>query len=310
MTGTLRGDLNFVRNVFFWLLLACTIIVAIGVFLESNEHWLPEGKSFFDPEEEILRPDPRIRIQKRFAWLGWALIFIGVIGEGAFEGLTTNADSALQDFNNTLLAITTEQARSAAESARQARKELAAVEQDTETLREQLGEEFAELGLLRKDVNSDLPRGVLLSRSAPKLVKVLAPFAGLSVVIFMSGPETVETRGVRDQLIRILGPQGAKCNFPRGSSPIPIGPSPFGIGLRVFVSTRATKKARDAARVLSVALAGILPPSTSNILIPADPVIFTGNPTSVPYGQEHSDNPFQQAMQSPDGIAIDISPHP
>jgi hypothetical protein len=44
-------------------------------------------------------------------------VILGVLGEGIFEVFTTTADNILQEFNSTLLAITTDQARSAAHSA-------------------------------------------------------------------------------------------------------------------------------------------------------------------------------------------------
>jgi hypothetical protein len=51
-----------------------------------------------------------------------------VIGEGLFEAATSRADSNLQSFNDTLLAIATEQAGDAAKSAKIARDEAEAAE--------------------------------------------------------------------------------------------------------------------------------------------------------------------------------------
>ncbi len=117
-SGSLRSDLTQVRDCFFWLLLACTAIVAVGVVLEEAESWFPSGKPRLDSIRGIPISPPLIKWKKALVRLGWKLLIIGVIGEGVFEGFTSWADGTLQDFNNTLLAITTEQAGNAMKSAK------------------------------------------------------------------------------------------------------------------------------------------------------------------------------------------------
>jgi len=107
--------------------LACTGIVAIGVILEEAEGWVPQGKAHFDETTEVFNPGSLIEFRKRLAKFGWVLIVLGVIGEGLFEGATSWTDGILQDFSNTLLAITTEQAGNAAKSAKIAHDEADAV---------------------------------------------------------------------------------------------------------------------------------------------------------------------------------------
>jgi len=40
----LRDELTQVRDSFFFLLLICTALVAIGVALEEADNWLPSGR--------------------------------------------------------------------------------------------------------------------------------------------------------------------------------------------------------------------------------------------------------------------------
>jgi hypothetical protein len=113
-TDSLRGDIESIRFRFFVLLLACTAIVAVGVVMEEVvEHLGNENHAW------IVKPE----WHHMLARIGWVLVVIGVIGEGIFEGATSSVDNILQDFNNTLLAIATEQAGSASKSAKTARDE-------------------------------------------------------------------------------------------------------------------------------------------------------------------------------------------
>jgi hypothetical protein len=128
-TGSIRGELTVGRNVFFDLLLTCTAIVALGVLLEEAESWLPAEKSTMDIMRGLVPNSPR-KWSKTLMRIGWLLILLGVIGEGIFEAAVSWSDTALQDFNNTLLAITTEQAGNAAQSATTARKEADAAEKE------------------------------------------------------------------------------------------------------------------------------------------------------------------------------------
>ncbi|MGB8063351.1 MAG: hypothetical protein WCF26_15770 [Candidatus Sulfotelmatobacter sp.] len=121
--GSLRSDIEQVRSCFFHLLLACSVIVAVGVVVEGIEHLLSTGKPFVDTETGIFDATPLINWHKKLERLGWLLVILGVVGEGIFEAATTSADNILQDFNNTLLAIATDEAGSAAKSAKTAHDE-------------------------------------------------------------------------------------------------------------------------------------------------------------------------------------------
>jgi hypothetical protein len=121
-SSSVRSELESVRSWWFWLLIACTAIVAIGVLLEVAEDWFPLGKPVLDMNTGISRPSPSIRWRRTLINLGWKLVMLGVIGEGIFEVATSGADEMLQQFNNTLLAITTDRADSASKSADIARR--------------------------------------------------------------------------------------------------------------------------------------------------------------------------------------------
>ncbi len=105
--GSLKNDIEGIRLWFFWSLIGSTIVVFVGVIVEGIEHIVAAT-----PGE-----DHKVSRHKKIERIGWTLVIMGVLGEGVFEALTTTADDLLQDFNATLLSITTDQARSAAHSA-------------------------------------------------------------------------------------------------------------------------------------------------------------------------------------------------
>lgn len=122
-SDSMRGDIENVRSVFFDLLVVCSFIVVVGVVVEGIEHLLSTGKPYVDEESGVFNATPLIEWHKKLERLGWLLVIVGVLGEGIFEVYTSSADSILQEFNNTLLAMATAQAGNAAKSAKTARDE-------------------------------------------------------------------------------------------------------------------------------------------------------------------------------------------
>jgi hypothetical protein len=70
---------------------------------------------------------------KRVAKLGWILIVVGVMGEGAFEVLVSRADNGLHQFDEAVLNEARREAGDAATSAKIAREEADAASAEAET---------------------------------------------------------------------------------------------------------------------------------------------------------------------------------
>lgn len=129
-----RNHWHSLRHTYFVWLLICTAVVAVGVVLEEIK---PRVMGGVDPATGFRRPRPIISvIARRIATVGWILIVVGVIGEGAFEAFVAGADSHLQEITDGALgtAITqvgtlekqAEGLRKEAEDERTARVELEA----------------------------------------------------------------------------------------------------------------------------------------------------------------------------------------
>lgn len=129
ITGSTRGDIESVQSCWLWLLLACTLVVAVGVIIEEAVERLSDERT-----QWVVEPG----WHHSLARIGWTLVIVGVLGEGMFEAEISFADRTLQEFNNTLLAITTDQAHSAAASAKTAREEAEAAKVAAEKAQEKL----------------------------------------------------------------------------------------------------------------------------------------------------------------------------
>src|SRR5271155_3980524 len=97
---SLRDELTQSRDGFFFLLLVCTVLVAIGVALEEADNWLPSGRPRLNMVNGSFSPSLWVEWKRRLTRLGWILILLGVTGEGLFEGATSWSDSTLQDWSN------------------------------------------------------------------------------------------------------------------------------------------------------------------------------------------------------------------
>jgi hypothetical protein len=148
--------------------------------------------------------------------LGWKLVMLGVIGEGIFEVATSGADEMLQQFNNTLLTIATEQAGSAAKSAKIAHDEADAAstasrkaldtskaakdvageaKRTVRTVAEQAGDlrlrmEAAskQLGDLNEAIRIQGPRSTLLIDGQKAFIEAIKPFKPQRVVLVTCAP--------------------------------------------------------------------------------------------------------------------------
>jgi hypothetical protein len=123
LSSSLGSDLKQIRNTWFLLLLVCTGIVVLGVFLEEAELWLPAGKPRLDMAKGTLIPSRWTKWKSTMARIGWILIILGVVGEGLFEAAVSRADGMLENFNDGLLASAIERAGNAATSAKTAHDE-------------------------------------------------------------------------------------------------------------------------------------------------------------------------------------------
>jgi hypothetical protein len=205
---SLRDELTQVRDSFFFLLLVCTVLVAIGVALEEADNWLPSGRPRLNTLNGSFNPSLWVEWKRRLTRLGWILILLGVIGEGLFEGATSWADSKLQDWNNTLLLNAEALTGNAAQSAKTAHDEADAVRKKADALDIRLERASLQLGNIEQDILAQGPRWRLLEKGEDVFIKALKPFAGQQVTVVSCGNSDVEREGLEQALVNIFPKAG------------------------------------------------------------------------------------------------------
>lgn len=115
-----RNSDQLLRDRFFEGVIAFTVIVGIGVFLEFAEH-LPIRITRFNENGWLVVRHDLARWKRRAEWISTIVVLIGLAGEGLFEGLTSRADNILQTFNEVLIGSAVLRASDADERAEEAR---------------------------------------------------------------------------------------------------------------------------------------------------------------------------------------------
>lgn len=282
-----RADFQKFRDWYFFLLLASTGIVALGLVLEAPEiihdlygifrrksmelrYWLAPSMH----RREYLAPD----WMKVCTAVGWLLIVLGVMGEFVFEAYVSKYDTALQSLNDTII---------------------------SEAM---------------KDIITQGPRSILLAKAAPELTQHLAPYAGQRVDIFVCGRlgsqdgETLSTWGA---IASMLNADGAKWKVEHGGLGYfdrcsPGGGQPLGQGMMVFVNKHAPQSTMEAAKALGGGLATALPPSRDKMpgIIDPDFTHLMQQKSALLRLPVDKDSPWAIVADDPDLITILIGAHP
>ncbi len=130
-----RADLKNRRDFYFTWLLIATGAVLTGILMEGPEAARDLREGFRK------RRSPNLADSHHPLWvliltsIGWLLISSGVVGEGIFEALVSQADGSLQMFNDILLGSANETAGYATERAAELEREAAALRSALENSR-------------------------------------------------------------------------------------------------------------------------------------------------------------------------------
>jgi hypothetical protein len=111
---SIRRDFQSARDIFFSGLLVMSALVAAGVILEEIFELIPFETDRLELSTGLrVSRRTRVLIIKLLTKLGWALVVVGVAGEGVFEGLVSKADGQLQTFNESVLSSASHRASNA-----------------------------------------------------------------------------------------------------------------------------------------------------------------------------------------------------
>jgi hypothetical protein len=150
----MRRDLDAWSSFWFWILVASTIMVAIGIICEAPE--LLQTVGLGRKTVERIRKFWYIRLRRidlngwerlcpelitknghnrkwiaKIGFIGWAFVALGVAGEGVAEYFVSDAETNIRAFDEASLIEAQHQAGNAATSAKTAHEELDAVKNET-----------------------------------------------------------------------------------------------------------------------------------------------------------------------------------
>lgn len=173
---------------FHWLVIS-SIAVAFGVAFEAPEATIALKRWYAAFRGRDNPPENERSLAIPASYLGLILVVLGVIGEGFFEAKLNIADTALHAYDSQKLALVTEEAGDASQSAARANQ-------------------FA--GVLEEEVRIQGPRWRLLEAHQREFVDALRPFSGQHFTILECGlTPSVEQERLEQDLLSFLGEHGA-----------------------------------------------------------------------------------------------------
>lgn len=159
----MRADLEAWSSFWFWILIASTIMVVIGIICEAPEIWQSVGlgrKTVEHAREfwyvrvkrtdlngwERLCPELITKTRRNRKWvatiglIGWAFVALGVAGEGVSEYFVNDAETNIRAFDESLLAGAQGKAAFAIERASENEREAAQLRTDAEGFKLQIAQ--------------------------------------------------------------------------------------------------------------------------------------------------------------------------
>ena len=196
---------------------------------------------------------------------------------------------------------------------------LGEIEEKTKEVSEQAGALTLHMGEIKKAVDFDTPRNLILVAAAPKIVKILKPYAGQKVGLYMCDThphdfEAGDTWGAlanileRDTSMGLNKPHFFGANWKEVPNNLTlIKGNCGGMGIDVFVSSKASDKTRQAGKALADAIFETLPQTVYNHFGTADPEYVQ---RVRQLGYMTGDSAFVAAAFDPNLVTVQIDSHP
>lgn len=308
-----RDALQKTADWWFHWLLASSVVVFLGVAFETWEatitlkRWwrLRRGKEVNEPNEKSWAIPA--------SYLGLLLVIVGVFGEGAFEALVSNADTALREHDSEVLAQAMMNAGSAkvsadaaARDASRANASLDEAQKKTREVAKQADAMASRIQELNGQANALSPRAYVLDNTESDLLKKISTFPNQEFTAQVCGP-LIPTDSEREEITDTWGSivnllyTGAKWDWKNRLDDWK-GCLPQMHGITVWVNVDAPGNTMKAARALSEELTRVLPRQYPPVFEPAS--CDLGLP---PIDEE---SPWVLVCRNNGSIAILVGSHP
>jgi len=164
-------------DIYFWWLIASTVVLFVGAIMEEANpfEWLK--KSSINIGGGVRASQRWRRSTISYKHLAVIMVVIGIGGEGAFEYLVAHAESAVRELDN----------RSTREARNEAATALFRAESGEKAASARLEEAKREIDAARLALALQGPRWLLLENGKDAFVKALKPFAGSAIIVLKCG---------------------------------------------------------------------------------------------------------------------------
>ena len=149
LDGLVRSSIQDLVDHYFRWLTASTIIVGLGIVLEIPEVWR-EFKDWRCSRAGLAPTGKRSGATIFLSSVGLLLVIIGVIGEGFFESLSSQAEGYLRVFDETLISDTQLETARTYERAATASREAGVASEESSDANERAGRLEIEAGVQRQ----------------------------------------------------------------------------------------------------------------------------------------------------------------
>lgn len=183
-----RLQLEGSRTHDFHLLLAMTVLVAIGVIMEGPEIFHEARNAWAQCRRRRARHRSVAPWITLIGALGWLFIVVGVAGEGIWEGKVSDDDAAITTFDETKLAIAERDAGNARDSANAANRALAEAQGKLNAVSTKADQITQQLATTEQGVVAMTPRSQLLQEKRTVFIESVEQFKGQKYSIVHCGP--------------------------------------------------------------------------------------------------------------------------
>jgi len=249
-----RSSLHLLLHLF-----TCFVVVGLGfdlfvIFKEFRDDRADFRYGQIHPDENHLpkRPSKSLFI---VAFLGTALIVIGVAGELYVDVRAGKIETQIREANDELLGLIIQEAGNAATSAKTAHLEADAVRKESDAIQERLSTASKQLNVIEGRIRAQGPRWLILANNAAEFIRDLKPFRGsrITVLICGGGVSPIEQLGTEERLLNLLGKPGsnwAAANWETGYENWRGCSNTSANGLEMAISGNASEGLEKAAKAL------------------------------------------------------------
>lgn len=249
-TDPVRDSLALHSEFWFRGVLGCGILVALGCIAELPETWAIWVGWRRAKRGLVLDPEDETSWHKPVAAIGLLLVILGIVGETICEAYVSVDETSIRAHDEEILGDSGVRAANAELDAANARKETAQLTKDTQGLKteaENAHKDAEGERLARMKIEERLAWRRIPPQNFKKLVAMLRPFAGSSIVVEIEGNGDLEASTFGADILKLLNDAQWKTSVSLSNIRIP---AVVGLSCRFNIDTAAGRAVAEALKTL------------------------------------------------------------